>query len=88
MCDRITGLPEDKSYLECSLPDWLEKSIKQLVDGEKKAETDEHYRYFRLDWDYCNLQSDINVAEVEKMISSEQAWYLRGKYLGLERENI
>lgn len=37
------------------------------------------------DWDcnYCELQSDINAAEVEDMKSSEQAAYLRSKYLGL-----
>ena len=29
------------------------------------------------DCDYCNLQTDINNAEVNQVISSEQAWYLR-----------
>lgn len=41
--------------------------------------------YLRWDCDYCSLQSDINVAEVEQMISSEQAWHLREKYLRIER---
>ena len=38
-------------------------------------------------WDcyYCELQSDINVAEVEQIITSEQAWYLRRKYLGITK---
>ncbi|MEI3121022.1 MAG: hypothetical protein V8S86_08575 [Eubacteriales bacterium] len=35
----------------------------------------------RWDCDYCNLQTDINNAEVNQVISSEQAWYLREKYL-------
>ncbi len=37
------------------------------------------------DCDWCDLNSDINVAEVEQEISSEQAWYLREKYLRMER---
>ena len=40
----------------------------------------------RWDCDYCNLQADINNAEVNQVISSEQAWYLREKYLRMERE--
>ena len=36
---------------------------------------------------YCELQSDINVAEVENLISSDQAWDLREKYLGLRKED-
>ena len=40
------------------------------------------------DWDcdYCNLQADINNAEVNQVISSEQAWYLRERYLRMELE--
>mgnify|MGYP000435328038 CR=1 FL=1 len=39
-------------------------------------------------WDiyWCNLNADINSAEVERIISPEQAWYLREKYLRMERE--
>ncbi len=37
------------------------------------------------DCDWCDLNSDINVAEVEQEISSEQTWYLREKYLRMER---
>ena len=40
----------------------------------------------QMDCDYCNLQADINNAEVNQVISSEQAWYLREKYLRMERE--
>lgn len=42
-------------------------------------------KYLRIDCDYCNLQSDINSAEVNGIISSNQAWYLREKYLRIER---
>lgn len=69
---------EDKSYNEYGLPDWLNESIKTYTENTNKNI-----------WDclYCELQSDINVAEVENLITSEQAWYLREKYLGLKKEN-
>lgn len=77
------GLPIDKSYLECGLPEFLRESIDKMVktweiiDGGKRT--------LRFDEDYCTLQSNINVAEVGGAISSEQAWYLRETYLRIER---
>lgn len=69
---------EDRSYNEYGLPDWLNESIKAYTENTNKNI-----------WDclYCELQSDINVAEVENLITSEQAWYLREKYLRLKKEN-
>jgi hypothetical protein len=57
---------EDRSYNEYGLPDWLNESIKAYTENTNKNI-----------WDclYCELQSDINVAEVENLITSEQAWY-------------
>ena len=49
-----------------------------------KVDNGEDYTLW--DCDYCNLQSDINSAEVNQIISPEQAWYLREKYLRMERE--
>ncbi|MCM1057653.1 MAG: helix-turn-helix transcriptional regulator [Firmicutes bacterium] len=82
-CGDDTGLPEDKSYLECGLPDFLRESILQMEAAW--ARLDKGEKYMRWDCDFCNLQTDINNAEVNGIISSEQAWYLREKYLGLER---
>ena len=64
----------EKNYLECGLPKWLEESI-SIYEENKETTL----------WDcyYCELQSDINVAETESLITSKQAWYLREKYLGL-----
>ena len=64
----------EKDYLECGLPKWLEESIFTYQAGKESSI-----------WDclYCELQSDINVAEQEQLITSEQAWYLREKYLGI-----
>ena len=77
------GLPKDKSYLECGLPDFLTESIHAMEEAWQKL--DRGQKYLRWDCDYCNLQTDINIAEVEQLISTEQAWYLREKYLRMER---
>lgn len=79
-----SGLPEDPSYLECGLPQYLRESIDRMRAAWERKEREGVY--LRFDEDYCELQSNINCAEVNQEISSDQAWYLRGKYLGLERE--
>lgn len=81
--DSKTGLPKDVGYLECGLPPFLNESIKTMADAWKKIDNGEDY--LRWDCDYCDLQSSINSAEVNRLISSEQAWYLREKYLRIER---
>lgn len=83
--DPDTGLPLDKDYLECGLPAFLQESIIQMTDAWNRLNAGEDY--LRWDCDFCNLQSDINSAEVNGMISSEQAWYLREKYLGIKRHD-
>ena len=84
--DENTGLPMDKSYLECGLPEYLKKSVEQMIIAWEKKRNDPKY----LSWDcvYCELQSNINVAEVEQEITAEQAWHLREKYLHIRREDI
>ena len=77
------GLPNNKGYLECGLPDFLRESIQLMEVAWYKI--DNGIKYLRWDCDYCNLQTDINNAEVNGMISSDQAWYLRDKYLRLQR---
>jgi len=78
-----TGRPADNSYLECGLPDFLRESIQAMKEAWRKLDAGQEY--LRWDCDYCNLQSDINSAEVNQIISEEQAWYLREKYLRMER---
>lgn len=75
---------ENKEYLECGLPDFLWESINLMQASWAKKDNGE----IDLRWDvwWCNLNSDINCLEVEGSISSEQAWYLREKYLRMERE--
>ena len=70
-------------YKEYGLPEWLEESKQAFLQADRKIANGE----ICLDWDcyYCEFQSDINVAEVEQNITSEQANYLRQKYLFKEK---
>lgn len=69
-------MKKDKKFeqdeLEVNLPKWLSESISTYQNGKDSSL-----------WDclYCELQSDINVAEQEQLITTEQAWFLRKKYL-------
>lgn len=83
MVDRENGLQKEKDYMECGLPEFLQASVCAMKEAWRKL--DSGIEYLRWDCDYCNLQSDINNAEVNQLISTEQAWFLREKYLRLER---
>lgn len=81
--DPETGHPENKEYLECGLPPYLQKSIKNMKQSweiEDSGKRDIHWDIY-----WCDLNADINSAEVDRVISPEQAWYLRTKYLRMER---
>ena len=80
---KVSGLPADDSYLECSLPPFLLEAIAAMQSAWEKLDYGEECPH----WDcyYDELQSDINMAEVEQVINTEQAWHLREKYLRIER---
>ena len=78
----IMELTTQDNYLERGLPDFLVDSIRKMKDAWYKI--DHNIPYIRWDCDFCDLQSEINNAEVNDIISSEQAWYLRRKYLRME----
>lgn len=79
-----TGLPKDPGYFECGLSNDLKTSIWRMEESweiENSGGKDYH-------WDiaWCELNADINAAEVNQEITSEQAWYLREKYLRMKRD--
>ena len=78
--DPETGKPLDRSYLECGLPDDLQASIREMQKSWTLIDNGEKDLY------WCDLNALINSYEVDQVISSEQAWYLREKYLRMERE--
>ena len=80
--DRNTGKPKDESYLEKGLPDYLSKSLSAMIKTWKNEDSGKRDIHFDIYW--CDLNADINSAETEQEISSEQAWYLRRKYLRME----
>ena len=85
--DPQTGLPLDRLYLEQGLPSFLQESLDAMKASWARMERGERDKL----WDcyYCELQSSINVAEVDGLINEEQAWYLRENYLRMERpENM
>lgn len=51
----------------------------EIIDSGKE---DNHW-----DLNWCELNADINAAEVEQEITGEQAWYLREKYLRMKRDD-
>lgn len=79
----ITAKPVGNDYLECGLPTFLKNSL--LIYKTAMEKQQNGIVVTLMDCYYCELQSDINSAEINNIISSEQAWYLREKYLGLER---
>lgn len=73
----------NKSYLELGLPDFLHESITKVQACWEVKDRGE----VSLHWDiwWCNLNADINGLEVNGYLSSEQAWYLREKYLRIKK---
>lgn len=82
MYDQETGLPKNASYLEHGLPDFLVESINTMKHAWDKLDRGE--KYLRWDCDYCALQTDINNAEVNQIITPDQARHLRIKYLRIK----
>lgn len=77
--DDRTGLPVDQRYLECGLPPYLQLSLENMKKSwaiEDSGQKDKHWDLY-----WCELNADINSAEVDRVISAEQARYLRKTYL-------
>ena len=83
--DEKTGKPLDQSYLEYDLPIFLQDSIHQMNESWEKIDAGKEDSIWDCNW--CDLQSSINICEVEQLITSEQANFLRKKYLRMEMDN-
>ena len=82
----IMQAADSNNHYETALPKYLKASLDNMKNAIKMKASGQ--KYLRYDCDYCELQSDINTAEVSGEISPDQAWYLRSKYLGLVKEAI
>jgi len=70
----MPGLPEDDSYLEYGLPEYLQIDLDAWKAQDKKDKQNlERY--------YYDLYSTINEAQAFEDITTKQAEYLRKKYL-------
>ena len=79
-----TGLPKDKSYLEKGLPQYLRTSLENMKKSWEIEDSGKRDMHWDLYW--CELNADINSAEVDQVISTEQADYLRNKYLRMTKD--
>ena len=79
-----TGLPEDKTYLEYGLPEYLQISLDNMKKTWKILDSGTRTNTWDLYW--CELNADINSAEVDELITHEQANYLRKVYLRMVKE--
>lgn len=77
--DPETGLPIDEEYLERGLPEFLRQSVENMKRSWARMDAGETDLHWDIYW--CDLYSDINCAEVEQLITSRQASYLRREYL-------
>ena len=81
--DKNTGLPQNKKYLECDLPPYLQSSLENMIASWKTIDSGQKDYHWDMYW--SELNADINSAEAGQEISPEQAWYLREKYLRMKR---
>lgn len=76
----------EPDYYDCDLPEYLQNSIKNMLSSWEIMDAGGKDMHWDLNW--CELNADINSAEVNQLISSNQAWYLREKYLRMKRNEI
>ena len=80
-----TGLPKDPGYFECGLSNDLKTSIRRMEESWEIEDSGGKDYHWDIAW--CDLNADINAAEVNQEITPEQAWYLREKYLRMKRDD-
>jgi len=83
--DEITGLPRNKKCLASDLPPYLQSSLDNMTASWGIVASGKKDYHWNMYW--SELNADINSAEVEQEISTEQAWYLRETYLRMKRDD-
>jgi|GEM_PF-695964 len=81
MLDESDGLQEK---YETNLPEFLQIDLDRYKQAQEDIRNGKEVSL--IDCYYCELQSSINVCEVERIITTEHAWYLREKFLNIARE--
>lgn len=84
MCDKRTaGMHDDQSRLEQDLPSWLQKEVNAMKRSWEIEDSGE--RDMRWDTIWCELNADVNYAEIEGIITKMQADDLRQRVLRMKR---
>ena len=71
-------------YFECGLSNDLKTSIRRMEESWKIEDSGGKDYHWDIAW--CELNADINAAEVNQEVTPEQAWYLREKYLRMKKD--
>ena len=79
-----TGLPQSETYPERNLPLYLQSSINNMLASWEILDSEKKDYHWDLNW--CELNADINIAELKQEITPEQALYLRERYLRMKKE--
>lgn len=70
--DKETGLPTDRSYLECGHPLDLQESLREMEKSWKILDGGEKHYHSDIVW--CNSNADINAAR-----SIEERYFIKRK---------
>ena len=81
-----SDFPDDPSYLKNGFPDYLQFCIELMKKSWDTKDSGKPNFHWDLDW--CQLNSEINMAELGGVISNEQADYLRKVYLRINEEDL
>ena len=81
--ERATELHDDQNCIEQGFPSWLQKEVDAMKRSWEIEDSGE--RDMRWDAIWCELNADVNYAEIEGIITKEQADYLRKEVLRMKQ---
>ena len=65
------------------LPPYLKISLENMIKSWELVDSGQKDLHWDLCW--CELNADINAAEVDGLLTNDEAWSLREKYLRMNR---
>lgn len=66
------------------LPPYLKISLENMIKSWELIDRGEKDLHWDLYW--CELNADINAAEADGLLTNDEAWFLREKYLRMKRQ--
>lgn len=65
------------------LPPYLKISLENMIKSWEIEDSGQRDLHWDLCW--CELNADINAAEVDGLLTNDEAWFLREKYLRMKK---